>query len=75
VLRCDRSNRIRPGVGHGRNSRSVSARTAIGPALLLLGEFGVSRLAFHSTKLVGLWALTTAVMSRTKQVWYGEHGR
>jgi len=28
--------------------------------LLLLGKLGVSRLALHSAKLVGLWALTTA---------------
>ena len=122
-LQCDWSDRIGPGVGHGRNSqgvrvdsrlrsiivdicseggllsifvasasllatttsaaslslgRSVSARTAVGPALLLLlllGKLGVSRLALHSAKLVGLWALTTAAMSCTKQVWYSEHGR
>jgi len=47
--------------------RSVSARTAIGPALLLLllllGELGVSRLALYSAKLVGLWALTTTASS------------
>jgi len=44
--------------------RSVSAHTAIGPALLLLlllGELWVSWLALHSAKLVGLWALTTTV--------------
>jgi len=43
--------------------RSVSACTAVGPALLLLlllGELGVSRLALHSAKLIGLRALTTA---------------
>jgi len=42
--------------------RSVSARTAVGPALLLLllGKLGVSWLALHSAKLVGLGALTTA---------------
>jgi len=41
--------------------RSISTHTAIGPTLLLLllGEFGVSWLALHSAKLVGLWALTT----------------
>ena len=58
--------------------RSVSTRTAVGPALLLLlllGELWVSRLVLHSAKLVGLWALTTTAMSRTKQVWYSEHGR
>jgi len=47
--------------------RSVSARTAIGPTLLLLllllGKFGVSQLVLHSTKLVGLWALTAATGS------------
>jgi len=45
--------------------RSVSARTAVGPTLLLLllGELWVSRLALHSAKLVGLWALTTAASS------------
>jgi len=43
---------------------SVSAHTTIGPALLLLlGEFGVSRLALHSAKLIGLWALTTTASS------------
>ena len=42
--------------------RSVSARTAIGPTLLLLlGELWVSWLALHSTKLVGLGALTTTM--------------
>ena len=41
--------------------RSVSARTAVGPTLLLLlGELGVSRLALHSAKLIGLRALTAA---------------
>jgi len=41
--------------------RSVSARTAVGPALLLLlGEPWVCWLALHSAKLVGLWALTAA---------------
>jgi len=41
--------------------RSVSARTAVGPALLLLllGELGVSQLALHSAKLIGLGGLTT----------------
>jgi len=44
--------------------RSISARTAVGPALLLLlGKFGVSQLALHSAKLIGLWALTTATSS------------
>ena len=43
--------------------RSVSARTAVGPALLLLGELGVRWLALHSAKLVGLRALTTTVSS------------
>jgi len=45
--------------------RSVSACTAIGPALLLLllGELWVSQLALHSAKLVGLWALTTTTSS------------
>jgi len=42
--------------------RSVSACTTVGPALLL-GELGVSWLALHSAKLVGLRALTTAVSS------------
>ena len=37
--------------------RSVSAATAIRPALLLLGEFGVCLLALYSAKLVGLGAL------------------
>jgi len=48
--------------------RSVSARTTIGPALLLLllllGELGVSWLALYSAKLVGLKALTTSVRGR-----------
>ena len=47
--------------------RSISAHTAVGPALLLLllllGEFGVSRLVLYSAKLVGLRALTTTVSS------------
>ena len=47
--------------------RSVSACTTIEPALLLLllllGKLGVSQLALHSAKLVGLWALTTAASS------------
>jgi len=44
---------------------SVSAHTAVGPALLLLllGKFGVSRLALHSAKLISLRALTTATSS------------
>jgi len=42
--------------------RSISACTTVGPALLLLlGKLGVSWLALHSVKLVGLWALTTTV--------------
>jgi len=44
--------------------RSVSAHTAVGPALLLLlllGEFGVSQLALHSAKLIGLRALTATM--------------
>jgi len=43
--------------------RSISARTTVGPTLLLLlllGKLWVSRLALHSTKLIGLRALTTA---------------
>jgi len=43
--------------------RSVSARTTVGHALLLLlllGELGVSWLALHSAKLIGLRALTAA---------------
>ena len=55
--------------------RSVSTHTAVGPTLLLLGELGVSWLVLHSAKFVGLGALTTATVSRTKQVWYSEHGR
>ena len=48
--------------------RSISARTAIGRALLLLlllllGKLWVSQLSLHSAKLVGLWALTTAMSS------------
>jgi len=47
--------------------RSISAHTTVGPTflllLLLLGEFGDHQLALHSAKLVGLWALTTAVSS------------
>jgi len=42
---------------------SVSACTAVRPTLLLLGKFGVCRLVLHSTKLVGLWALTTTMSS------------
>jgi len=42
---------------------SISAHTTIGPALLLLGELWVSWLVLYSTKLVGLWALTTATSS------------
>jgi len=53
--------------------RSISARTAIGPLLLLLlGELGVSWLALHSTKLVGLWALTAAMSGAF--LLEGEHG-
>ena len=52
--------------------RSVSARTTIGPTLLLLGELGVSQLALHSTKLVGLWALTAATGGAF--LLEGEHG-
>ena len=40
--------------------RSISARTTVGPTLLLLGELGVSWLALHSAKLIGLGALTTS---------------
>jgi len=45
--------------------RSISACTAIRPALLLLllGEFGVSWLVLYSAKLVGLRALTTTTSS------------
>jgi len=42
--------------------RSVSARTAVGPALLL-GKLGVSQLALHSAKLIGLGALATTASS------------
>ena len=46
--------------------RSVSAHTAIGCALLLLlGKLGVSWLALHSAKLVGLLAPTTTAMRGT----------
>jgi len=41
--------------------RSISTCTTVGPALLLLlGKLGVSQLALHSTKLVGLGALTAS---------------
>ena len=52
--------------------RSVSATTAVGPALLLLwlgslllllGELGIRLLAPYSTKLVGLRGLATAARS------------
>jgi len=53
--------------------RSISARTTIGPALLLLlGKLGVSWLVLHSTKLVGLWALTAAMSGAF--LLKGEHG-
>ena len=41
--------------------RSISAATAIGPALLLLllGKLWVCLLVLYSAKLVGLWGLTT----------------
>jgi len=54
--------------------RSVSARTTIGLTLLLLllGELGVSQLVLHSTKLVGLWALTAATGGAF--LLEGEHG-
>ena len=42
--------------------RSVSAATAIGPALLLLGELGVCLLALHSAELIGLRGLAAAAM-------------
>jgi len=55
--------------------RSISARTAIGPALLLLlllGKFGVSWLVLHSTKLIGLGALITTTGGTF--LLKGEHG-
>ena len=45
--------------------RSISAATAIGRTLLLLGEFWVCRLALYSTKLVGLGGLTTTATRGT----------
>ena len=52
--------------------RSISAATAVGPALLLLlplgllllllGELWVCLLALHSAKLVGLWGLSTGAV-------------
>ena len=44
--------------------RSISAATAVGPALLLLllGELGVCLLALYSARLVGLRGLATATM-------------
>ena len=54
--------------------RSVSAATAVGPALLLLlplglllllGELRVRLFALHSAKFVGLWGLTTGTVRGT----------
>ena len=48
--------------------RSVSAATAVGPALLLLlGELWVRLLALHSAKLVGLWGLTASAARRSEE--------
>ena len=45
--------------------RSVSACTAIGPTLLLLGKLQVHLLALHSAKLIGLRGLAATAMRGT----------